>query len=243
MTRVVARNPAEGGRDWVVGDVHGCFHTLRQALIDTGFEHGRDRLFSVGDLINRGPNSIEALEWLDDERFEAVVTRTSSEINGACEWSDWSDWEPACTDPCASNSHLQFLYQPCAIGAGSGFDGYGGEYAQSRFNIGVSDGRGGCRWSGWSAWSGPDPTSPFGTPCTERWRPPKPLFYVVFEPQITADPSVCDAPVTQDLGDVCDWINGAKTRGWNDGPPRLSDFGCKGDLCPTPAPPAPPAHR
>ena len=73
MTRVVERNPTGGGRDWVVGDVHGCFQTLHQALLDIEFEHGRDRLFSVGDLINRGPNSIEAIEWLEEERFEAVV--------------------------------------------------------------------------------------------------------------------------------------------------------------------------
>ena len=73
MTRTVERNPAEGGRDWVVGDVHGCFQTLRQALGTIDFEHGRDRLFSVGDLINRGPNSVEALDWLEENRFEAVA--------------------------------------------------------------------------------------------------------------------------------------------------------------------------
>ena len=73
MTRVVEPNPATGGRDWVVGDVHGCFDTLRQALRRIDFEYGRDRLFSVGDLIDRGPNSIEALDWLEGERFEAVV--------------------------------------------------------------------------------------------------------------------------------------------------------------------------
>ena len=73
MTRVVGRNGAAGGRDWVVGDVHGCFRTLRQALLAVDFEHGHDRLFSVGDLIDRGPNSIDALEWLESERFEAVV--------------------------------------------------------------------------------------------------------------------------------------------------------------------------
>ena len=73
MTRAVERNRAEGGRDWVVGDVHGCFRTLDRALAAIDFEHGRDRLFSVGDLIDRGPNSVEALEWLEAERFEAVV--------------------------------------------------------------------------------------------------------------------------------------------------------------------------
>ena len=73
MTRVVGPNPATGGRDWVVSDVHGCFETLRRALRGIDFEYGRDRLFSVGDLIDWGPNSTEALEWLENERFEAVV--------------------------------------------------------------------------------------------------------------------------------------------------------------------------
>ena len=73
MTRTVGRNRAAGGRDWVVGDVHGCFRTLRHALLAIDFEYRRDRLFSVGDLIDRGPNSIEALTWLEGERFEAVV--------------------------------------------------------------------------------------------------------------------------------------------------------------------------
>ena len=73
MTRVVGCNRAAGGRDWVVGDVHGCFQTLARGLRAIDFEHGRDRLFSVGDLIDRGPNSIEALEWLEAGRFEAVV--------------------------------------------------------------------------------------------------------------------------------------------------------------------------
>ena len=61
MTRAVEGNPAAGGRDWIVGDVHGCFQTLRQALAAIDFEPGRDRLFSVGDLIDRGPHSNEAL--------------------------------------------------------------------------------------------------------------------------------------------------------------------------------------
>ena len=60
------------GRDFVVGDVHGCFRTLERALDVLGFEQGRDRLFGVGDLVNRGPHSDEAVEWLD-RRFDAVA--------------------------------------------------------------------------------------------------------------------------------------------------------------------------
>ena len=68
--RCVARNGA--GRDLVVGDVHGCFRTLERALAELRFDAARDRLFGVGDLVDRGPHSAEALVWLE-RRFEAVV--------------------------------------------------------------------------------------------------------------------------------------------------------------------------
>ena len=54
----VARNRM--GRDFVVGDVHGCFRTLERCLRQVRFDRDRDRLFSVGDLVSRGPHSLEA---------------------------------------------------------------------------------------------------------------------------------------------------------------------------------------
>ena len=69
---VIPRNRAPGGRDIVVGDVHGCFRTLERALGEIVFEPARDRLFGVGDLVNRGPHSADALKWLES-RFEAVT--------------------------------------------------------------------------------------------------------------------------------------------------------------------------
>ena len=60
------------GRDFVVGDVHGCFRTLERALAALEFEASRDRLFGVGDLVERGPNSDEALDWIE-RRFTAVT--------------------------------------------------------------------------------------------------------------------------------------------------------------------------
>ena len=52
------------GRDFAVGDIHGAFADLRRALDAIGFDEHRDRLFSVGDLVDRGPESEAALEWL-----------------------------------------------------------------------------------------------------------------------------------------------------------------------------------
>lgn len=70
--RSVAAN--DRGRDLIVGDVHGCFDKLTRALEAVGFEPSAgDRLFSVGDLVDRGPESEGVLWWLDQPWFFAVA--------------------------------------------------------------------------------------------------------------------------------------------------------------------------
>jgi serine/threonine protein phosphatase 1 len=60
------------GRDLAVGDVHGVFGKLRAALDAINFDPAVDRLFSVGDLVDRGPESDHALDWLAQPWFHAV---------------------------------------------------------------------------------------------------------------------------------------------------------------------------
>jgi serine/threonine protein phosphatase 1 len=60
------------GRDWAVGDIHGHFRLLQTILDNMGFDPGVDRLFSVGDLVDRGPDSDLALDWLDFPWFHPV---------------------------------------------------------------------------------------------------------------------------------------------------------------------------
>jgi serine/threonine protein phosphatase 1 len=64
------RNPT--GRDFAVGDIHGHFSRLEMALAGIGFDESTDRLFSVGDLVDRGPESHLALEWIEKPWFHAV---------------------------------------------------------------------------------------------------------------------------------------------------------------------------
>ena len=73
MTRHIGANPCPAGRDFVVGDVHGCFRTLEALLEEVSFQTGRDRLFSVGDLVDRGPHSTDAIEWLVDGRITSAT--------------------------------------------------------------------------------------------------------------------------------------------------------------------------
>lgn len=60
------------GRDFVVGDIHGCFSRLQESLDSIGFDADKDRLFSVGDLIDRGSESHLVCDWIAKPWFHAV---------------------------------------------------------------------------------------------------------------------------------------------------------------------------
>lgn len=60
------------GRDFVVGDLHGHLDELKKLLNQVSFDETKDRLFSVGDLIDRGPKSFETLQLMFEPWFFAV---------------------------------------------------------------------------------------------------------------------------------------------------------------------------
>jgi len=62
----------EKGKDYIVGDLHGNYYLLLEALKKINFDPDKDRLFSVGDLVDRGPNVYECLKLLDEPWFFAV---------------------------------------------------------------------------------------------------------------------------------------------------------------------------
>ena len=63
----------EQGRDFVVGDLHGEINALHEAMVNIGFDSERDRLFCVGDLVDRGPASFELLELAAEDWFFPVM--------------------------------------------------------------------------------------------------------------------------------------------------------------------------
>jgi serine/threonine protein phosphatase 1 len=62
----------ESGADFVVGDIHGCFSLLSQALSDINFNPKTDRLFAVGDLVDRGEQSADVVKWINKTWFHSV---------------------------------------------------------------------------------------------------------------------------------------------------------------------------
>lgn len=61
------------GRDFFVGDLHGEYRLLQAALQDVDFDPETDRLFSVGDLIDRGEASLACLSLVEEPWFHAVM--------------------------------------------------------------------------------------------------------------------------------------------------------------------------
>jgi len=66
----IARNTL--GRDFFVGDIHGKYNELMAELNQQDFDFDVDRLFSVGDIIDRGEDSEKCLELLNQAWFFAV---------------------------------------------------------------------------------------------------------------------------------------------------------------------------
>lgn len=79
------------GRDFAVGDIHGHFTLLQQALDRASFDPARDRLFSVGDLIDRGPECELVLEWLDKPWFHPVRGNHDDYVcrHDTCDTGNW----------------------------------------------------------------------------------------------------------------------------------------------------------
>lgn len=49
---------------YAVGDLQGCLQPLQCLLKEVAFDPAKDRLWLVGDLVNRGPQSLETLRFL-----------------------------------------------------------------------------------------------------------------------------------------------------------------------------------
>lgn len=61
---------------YAIGDLQGCFKPFLELLDRIQFNPKLDRLWLVGDIVNRGPNSLELLQFIKqmDETDHCVIT-------------------------------------------------------------------------------------------------------------------------------------------------------------------------
>ena len=57
--------------DYAIGDVQGCFNSLNALLKKINFNIDRDRLYFLGDVVNRGSHSLETLRFLYSNKDNA----------------------------------------------------------------------------------------------------------------------------------------------------------------------------
>lgn len=125
MSKIEKYSANTQGVDYLCADIHGHFSLLESLMRGVDFDPAKDRLFSLGDLIDRGDESHKALEYLQFPWFHAILGNHELMLMKAYEsddpqvsqwWHYWGgDWAQALSSGQLAPYYNAFKCLPVAI--------------------------------------------------------------------------------------------------------------------------------
>ena len=123
---------------YAIGDVQGCYDELSRLLEKLNFDSTRDELWFVGDLVNRGPRSLDVLRLVSSFGESTYVTLGNHDLHLLAAAQNSEDVEPSLAqviDASDAQELLEWLrHQPLVhyrpdlntllVHAGCQFDGH-----------------------------------------------------------------------------------------------------------------------
>ena len=118
---------------YVMGDIHGCFEEFQQMLRKVALSEA-DRLILTGDYIDRGPDSLKMLRWLENCPVQVTPLRGNHDeefaayVDALCQID--SKWDlqtrpDSHEDAAALYDTAKYLFKTNGLSAALFFDRYG----------------------------------------------------------------------------------------------------------------------
>ena len=66
---------------YAIGDIQGCFNEFKQLLEKINFSTHNDQLWLVGDLVNRGPDSLKVLQYITELPKQPIIVLGNHDLH------------------------------------------------------------------------------------------------------------------------------------------------------------------